>query len=98
MLHCKPVLLTDLDIRHIPVLYLQASFLGHSAPGAGSKVQRGGSGEHTNGCRSFIFGSRDDSNSEAQQPAEVPLFHASSMEGSLLKWCRIVGCRGPGDI
>ena len=56
--------------------YLQASFLGHSAPGAGSKVQRGGSGEHTNGCRSFIFGSRDDSNSEAQQPAEVPRSYA----------------------
>lgn len=53
---------------------MQASFLGRSAPGANSKVQRGGSGEHTNGGRSFIFGSRDDSNLEAppaQQPAEV---------------------------
>jgi hypothetical protein len=53
---------------------MQVSFLGHSAPGASSKVQRGGSGEHTNGCRSFIFGNREDSNTEVvpvQQPAEV---------------------------
>lgn len=51
-----------------------ASFLGRSAPG-GSKVVRGGSGEHTNGGgRSFVFGGRDDSNSgmpPAEQPGEV---------------------------
>ena len=67
-----------MQLGHRPQSYcMQVSFLGHSAPGASSKVQRGGSGEHTNGCRSFIFGNREDSNTEAlpaQQPVEVCKF------------------------
>ena len=71
-----------MQLGHRPQSYcMQVSFLGHSAPGASSKVQRGGSGEHTNGCRSFIFGNREDSNTEAlpaQQPVEVCILRAGA--------------------